>query len=148
VENLESEVILDTDVIIDYLKRSPDSDAKQLFLAVKTRKLTIYMTPITVFELYRGARLSPKPERSLEEVKILQSYIDVLPFTKETAEIASEICVSLEKRGEPLEIRDLFIGASARMYGIPLTTRNIIHFERIPDVEVITPRDLLDRLQL
>jgi len=148
VEDLESEVIVDTDVIIDYLKRRPDPDAKQLFLAVKTKKLTVYMTLITVFELYRGARLSPKPERSLEEVKTLQSYINVLPFNEKTAEIASEICVSLEKRGEPLEIRDIFISASARMYGIPLTTRNVMHFERISDVEVITPRGLLDKFQL
>jgi len=139
-------VILDTDVIIDYLKRRPDPDSKNVFHAIKMEKLTAHMTSITVFELCRGARLSPEPERALEEVKVLQGYLNVLPFNGETAETASEICVSLEKKGEPLEIRDLFIGATARTHGFPLTTRNIKHFERIPGLQAITPCNLLNQL--
>jgi tRNA(fMet)-specific endonuclease VapC len=146
VEILENEVILDTDVIIDYLKKTPDPDAKQLFQAIKRRRLAAHMTSITFFELCRGARLSPEPERSLKQVKSLQAYINVLPFDRENAEKASEIYVYLEKRGEPLEIRDVFIGASARTHRIPLTTQNITHFERIPDVQVITPRALIGQL--
>ncbi len=143
MEDLESEVIFDTDVIIDYLKRRPDPDAKRLFHEVKANKMTAHMSPITVFELCRGARLSPEPERRLEEVKILRSYVNVLPFDAETADKASEICVSLETSGEPLEIRDLFIAASAIMHGIPLITRNISHFKRVPDLRAVTPSDLL-----
>jgi len=143
---LESEVILDTDVIIDYLKRKPDPQALRVFQAVKTGKLTARMTSVTVFELCRGARLSPHPERGLEQVKSLQFYINVLPFDQETADEASEICVSLEKKGEPIEIRDLFIAATARIYGIALATRNVKHFEKIPDLQAVTPRDLLKEL--
>ena len=57
---MESEAILDTDVIIDYLKRNPDPDSKNVFQAIKTEKLTAHMTAIIVFELCRGARLSPE----------------------------------------------------------------------------------------
>ena len=96
-----------------------------------------------VFELCRGARLSPEPERRLEDVKILRSYVNVLPFNGETADKASEICVSLETSGEPLEIRDLFIAASAIMHGIPLITRNISHFKRVPNLKAVTPNGLL-----
>jgi predicted nucleic acid-binding protein len=142
VEDLESEVTIDTDVIIDYLRRKPDPEAKRLFHAVKANKLTAHMSSITVFELCRGAILSPEPERRLEEVKVLQSYVNVLPFSGETADKASEICVSLERRGEPLEVRDLFIAASAMIRGVPLITRNVSHFKRIPEIRVITPSDL------
>ena len=37
MEDIESEVILDTDVIIDYLKRNPDPDSKNVYQrALKT----------------------------------------------------------------------------------------------------------------
>jgi len=143
---METEVIIDTDVIIDYLKRRPEPIARQIFRAVKAGKITAHMTSITVFELSRGARLSPQPEKSMKAVKILQDFIKVLPFDAETAETAAEICVYLEEKGKPLEIRDLFIAASAKTLDLTLTTRNIAHFNRIPDVKVTTPKDLLKQL--
>ncbi len=143
---MEAEVILDTDVIIDYLKRRPDPTARQIFQLVKEGKITAHMTSITVFELSRGARLSPQPERSMKTVKVLRDFIKVLPFDEEEAERAAEICVQLEERGEPLEIRDLFIAASARTHELTLITRNIAHFSRIPNVKVATPKDLLKQL--
>ena len=143
MEDLEIEVMIDTDVVIDYLRRRPDPNAEQLFHAVKTNELTAHMSSITVFELCRGARISPEPEKRLGEVKVLRSYVNVLPFNGEAAYKASEICVSLETRGEPLEIRDLFIAASAIIHGVPLITRNVSHFKRVPDMRALTPSDLL-----
>jgi len=99
MEELESQAILDTDVIIDYLRKRPEPDGAELFRTAKAGKLIANMTSITVFELCRGARLSPDPERSMEEVKVLRSYVDTLPSDGGTAEIASEISVSLEKKG-------------------------------------------------
>jgi hypothetical protein len=37
VEDIESEVILDTDVIIDYLKRRPDPDSKNVFQSTRAK---------------------------------------------------------------------------------------------------------------
>jgi predicted nucleic acid-binding protein len=138
VENLENEVILDTDVIIDFLKRTPEPAAIKIFRKIKAGKLTAHMTSITVFELYRGARLSPNPQKSIEDIKTLQWYINVLPFDEASAEKASEICVHLEKRGEPIEIRDLFISAIAKTRNTPLLTGNITHFQRIPGLKLLT----------
>jgi len=140
---LEVEVVLDTDVIINYLKKRPDPVATQIFHDVKEGRLAAHMTSITAFELYRGARLSPNPERRIEEVRALQGYISVLPFDEVAAYVASEACVILEKLGEPVEMRDLFIGASAKVAGFPLTTGNVTHFQKIPGLSVITPQDLL-----
>jgi len=115
-----------------------------VFHEIKVGRLVAHMTAITLFELYRGARLSPEPERRVEEVKSLRWYIGILPFDEAVAEVASEVCVLLEKRGEPIDIRDLFIGASAKAVGMPLTTRNVAHFERIPGLRVLTPKELLE----
>ena len=144
MENLEIEVILDTDVIIDYLKKRPEPLAMQIFREIKAEKLIAHTTSITAFELYRGARLSPDPQRRMHDIKALRWYIDVLPFDEATADTASEVRVFLEKKGEPIEIRDLFIGTLARTLKLPLTTRNVTHFEKIPGLKVITPRDLLE----
>ena len=141
---MEIEVVLDTDVIIDYLKRRPDPVAVEIFQKIRKGKLITYMTSITAFELYRGARLSPQPDVKIEGVKGLQFYIKVLPYDEAAADAASEISVRLEKQGEPIDMRDLFIGAIARTVKKPLTTRNVTHFQRIPDLMVIRPEDLVN----
>ena len=143
---MEIQAILDTDVIIDYLRKRPDPEAVKLFRAIKTGRLAASMTSVTVFELCRGAMLSPEPEKSMSQVEALRSHLNVLPFDGGTAEMASAICVALERKGEPLEIRDVFIGASAKDHAMLLVTRNLAHFERMPGVDVTSPHELLESL--
>jgi len=138
-------VILDTDVIIDYLKRKPDPAASRLFDRIGERKVIAYTTPITAFELYRGARLAPEPDKKMLEVKAILTAVSCLRFDEVAANEASEISVTLERRGEVIEVRDLFIGAVARTSRLPLLTRNIEHFKRIPGLDLVTPSDLLRR---
>ena len=142
------QVIIDTDVIVDYLKRKPESYAKDLFKAVKAGRVVPYMTSITLFELIRGAKLSPEPKRSMNIIKTLQATIKVLDFNEEAAEAAAEICVQLERRGKPLEIRDIFIAAIAKAKDLTLTTRNIRRFERVGGIKVITPQNLLENISI
>jgi len=46
-----------------------------------------------------------------------------------------------------IEVRDLFIGAIARTSQLPLVTKNTEHFRRIPDLDVVTPSDLLKKMK-
>jgi len=142
VENLENEVILDTDVIIDFLKKKPEPEALRIFHQIRTGKLTAKITSITAFELYRGARLSPNPKQSMGDIKTLGGYMNILPFDEKSADTASEICIYLEKQGEPIEVRDLFIGAIAKTKDTLLITRNVTHFQRIPGLKLMTPENL------
>lgn len=146
MEDLEVGVILDTDVVIDYLKRKPDRVATEIFHKIKVGKLSAKLTSISTFELYRGARLSPEPKEKVEEVKAILHYVKGLPFDEAAADLASEMSISLERMGEPIEIRDLFIGALTRSVGLTLVTRNITHFKRLPNLKITTPQDLLRRL--
>lgn len=140
---MEIEVILDTDVIIDYLKRKPDATATRLFDGIKEGRLVAHTTPITAFELYRGARLAPEPDEKIIEVKGILTTVSCLRFDDVAANTASEISVTLERKGELVEVRDLFIGAIARTSRLPLVTKNIAHFKRIPDLDLVIPSDLL-----
>ena len=66
---METEVILDADVIIDHLKKKPDPTATQLFHRIQKGRLRACTTSISAFELYRGARLAPEPDKRMPEVK-------------------------------------------------------------------------------
>lgn len=50
---MEAEVILDTDVIIDHLRRRPEPAAKRIFQEVEAGRITAPMTSTTLFELSR-----------------------------------------------------------------------------------------------
>jgi len=140
---LETEVILDTDVIIDHLKKKPDPTATQLFHRIQKGKLVACTTAISAFELYRGARLAPEPDKRIPQVRGILSYVNCLAFDEVAANTASEISVMLEREGELMKIRNLFIGAIARTSRLPLVTKNVEHFKRIPDLDAVAPSDLL-----
>ena len=52
----------------------------------------------------------------------------------------------LEKAGSGVEIRDLFVGATALQQGYAVATENKEHFQRIPDLTVLSEQELLRRL--
>ncbi|WXG39248.1 MAG: type II toxin-antitoxin system VapC family toxin [Candidatus Freyarchaeum deiterrae] len=137
-------IMLDTDVIIDYLKRKPQPEAVKIFNKIDERQYAAYVSAVTVFEIYRGTRLSPQPEKAMSEANTLFSHTQILSFDEQTAIEASEIYVQLEKKGSPLEIRDVFIGAQARITKLILITKNKKHFERIPELNLSTPQEFLE----
>ncbi len=139
-------MILDTTVIIDYLKRKPEPEAFQIFRQIKSGRVSAATTSISAFEVYRGSRLSPEPEQRFAEVQALFAYMPCLPFDKQAAEVASEISVTLGTRGETIEIRDLLIGAIAKAKKLPLVTSNVAHFSRIAELQVKTPAEFLAQL--
>ncbi len=62
--------------------------------------------------------------------------IEVIPFNKECAFKASEIYKTLKKKNKIIEFRDIFIGATALVYNLELSTLNRKHFERIDDIKI------------
>jgi predicted nucleic acid-binding protein len=140
---METKIMLDTDILIDYLRRKPQPEAVEIFKGIEKRYYEAYVSSITVFEIYRGARLSPKPEKAMDAAQNLFNDLIILSFNEQTAINASEIYVQLEKQGLPLEIRDVFIGAQARITRLLLITKNTKHFERIPELKFFTPQEFL-----
>jgi len=60
----------------------------------------------------------------------------ILPFTRETAEGAGAIYLSLRNRNKLIDIRDILIGATALTHNFPLMTLNSEHFKRIEELKV------------
>lgn len=126
-------VLLDTDVIIDFLRVG--IDYKTVFKGIKNKETQAYISSITAFELNNGALLSDNPKLKLEEVSELTNMMGIVPFDKTESYVASKIYAYLVKKGLPLEIRDILISACAISNNIRILTKNKKHFSRIPELQ-------------
>lgn len=114
-------VFLDTDVLITILE---NSDA---FAQVKGKFLMTSIVSAYEFlfgEVYLG--------RDVHQVKKnFETIVDIIGINQSTLTKTISIDVTLTKRGEKLQFRDLIIGATAITYNVPLVTKNLQHFERL-----------------
>jgi len=137
LEKLENhkEICIDTDVLVDFLKKKePSSSAYEHW----RKKASVVVTSITAFELLFGSRLSSLRERRRhDEASSLVEQHSVLPFDKSAAEKASEIGAELRRTGKEIEIRDLFNASICLSQGIPMLTRNKVHYQRIAGLAML-----------
>ncbi len=91
---METGIVVDTDIIIDYLKKRNPGAA---FLKEAYLKYRIHITSITVYELLYG----------------------------------------VQKSGMDIGVKDSFIAGICESHNMPLLTRNINHFKRIPSIKLI-----------
>ncbi len=119
-------VCLDTDVLIELL-RGKESAVRRIKELEKECELVT--TSVNVFELYYGA-FKVGREKNILAVKELSRRLEVLDFTSRVAEIAGKISAELEKKGEGVDFRDVFIASAAIANDVPLLTSNVKHFKR------------------
>ena len=127
-------VCLDTDILIDHLRGNPA--ATRAIEGFEEAGRTLSTTSVNAYELSYGAWKTKDVEANLEAVETLLSRLHVHSFSCEAATEAGRIMAHLEKKGAPVEIRDIFIGAMAKVSGVTLCTRNTEHFERIPGLMI------------
>jgi predicted nucleic acid-binding protein len=114
-----SEVLLDTDVLIDHLRGRRSLKIGRMAISVVTRT-----------ELYAGER------REAPAVEVVLAQIEELEINATIARRAGRI-----QRDTGLKIADALIAATALEKQLPLMTRNRRHFERVPDLTVRAPQD-------
>ena len=136
---------LDTDILIDYL-RKPSETVKLLMEKIYGEKILVCTTTVNSFEVWLGAFLAPKPRELIKETEEFLSRLEILNFNYETSVEAGRNMVTLRKKGQTIEIRDLFVGSISKVRGIPLVTRNIKHYKRIPKLTVLTPEEIIEKL--
>ena len=64
------------------------------------------------------------------------ALFDVLPFGYSTALIYGELVGELERRGETISEMDALIASVALECGERMVTRNLKHFQRVPNLKV------------
>ncbi len=129
-------MILDSSFIIDLLQgrnaqaleRAHELDAKFIQRAISS---------VTAFEVWKGiARTGNSHEK--EKVERLISSLIIYSFGIEEGKIAAYIEADLEKRGEIIDLEDIFIAATAIHQRETLLTKNQKHFRKIAGLNIET----------
>lgn len=120
-----SSFLLDTNIIIDYLRENKDS---ALFLEKQKKPI---ISIITVAELYQGV----KNKTELKKIKQLLKYFKILTIDENISLLAINL---MEKYflSSGLLILDAFIAATAINHKLILKTKNIKHFKMINELKI------------
>ncbi|NOR78875.1 MAG: PIN domain-containing protein [Methanophagales archaeon] len=133
--NVEDGLIVDTDILIDLLRKK--DYAVSLIKKIED-EIELATSAINVFELYRGAYKSRNQEKNLASVKGLLNSLRMLNTDEDSMEIAGKITAGLERDGNMMDIRDLLIASIALVNGFGVLTNNIRHFNKIKHLKVIS----------
>lgn len=122
--------VVDTDVLIDYLRgRGPGAE-----LLTRLGRGGYRVTAVSAFELALGAahRLDPRPVQALLDAP-------TLALTSRGGLLGGEALARLRGDGRGIDVRDALQAGVCLDADVPLVTRNVRHFERVPGLRVIRP---------
>ena len=125
---METKVILDTTVLVDFIRNKEDATS---FVRNLSEKYEICTTDINVFELYYGAYLSKQIDKNVAAIKGLINTLIVFSTTEEGMEISAKLLADLDKKGQKIEIKDVLVAGICLLNSCPIATQNSKHFERM-----------------
>ena len=130
-------MFIDTAFCIDLMReqhRKADGPATAKLRALGN--VGLYVSVFVLCELQAGARLSRHPHRELRRVELLADSLTVV-YPEATFAVAyGELEAHLRRHGTPVPTMDLLIGVTAKNHGLPLLTRDVEHFSRLPGLVV------------
>src|SRR3989339_270458 len=101
--------LLDTDIIIDFF----NNDNSIIKNIEKRANLSIYISSLTLCELYRGAFLSANPEVEEKNILDLLASTEFVSINKEACKIFGKNNAYLSKIGKITQEIDLMISSIA-----------------------------------
>ncbi len=124
-------ILVDTSIIIEHLRKTQRENTQLHELASKYR---LYTSSVVEFELRAGAADDQKQQ---QVDVILSAFVVILPFSSEVSQEAAYIYRVLKRNNLLIEIRDIFIAATAITHNMRLATTNRKHFERIDKLQLV-----------
>lgn len=129
-------IVIDTDVVIDFFKGAiPGANAVSDLIS----RGQAAMTSVSVFELYAGV----EGKRRLRQIERLVESLLILPLDVIEAAVAGKIYTRLKSKGHLIGTRDILIAGICLANELPLYTRNVAHFSRIEDLQVLFTEEIL-----
>lgn len=122
----------DTDRAADYLKGR--ADAVELLRTLAGDG--IGMSLVTYGELWEGVAYGREPVQNAPELRAFLRLVDPIALNQGIMRRFATIRGRLRRRGQLIGDFDTLIAATAVHYDLVLVTRNLRHFDRIPDVQV------------
>lgn len=121
-------LVLDTDIVIDLLKKKPAAIAR--FLELVEAKTAFLLSPIVVAEVYAGA--FPREHKDIEAFFSLCVRVDL---DIETGRAAGRYANRYSKAFKGISLEDFLLAATAQAHRCPLWTGNRKHFS-MQDIEL------------
>ncbi len=94
---------------------------------------------ISFGEIYEGAYLFPDPHTHLTTFRRFLASFTTLGLTEDVMDVFARTRAHLRQQGNLIPDLDLLIAATALHYDLTLMTRNVRHFERIPNLKLYQP---------
>jgi len=128
-------IVLDTNVISG-LMREPRETAVLAWLDRQPSE-AVWTTSVSILEIRFGIELLARgrQRRALEDAfgQVLSTLLEerILPFDRSAAEASGAMAAERQRRGRPVDFRDLQIAGIAFARKGILATRNTAHFEGV-----------------
>jgi tRNA(fMet)-specific endonuclease VapC len=130
-------MFLDTSFCIDLMReRHRGEEGPALRKLASLGQTPLYLSLFVLCELNAGARLSSRPEEEIRKVQRLSELVEVVLPDRAFAVAYGETEAFLRGRGMIIPTMDLLIGIAAKVYGLPVVTRDAVHFAKIPGLVV------------
>ena len=123
-----AETLIDTDILIEYLRGSPV--VRRLIDEVRSGDIKAYCSTITETELYSGSR----NEREDARIAALLSFLTRVDVDGNVAVVSGKL--RYKYRARKLETPDAIIAGTAQILNVKLATFNKRHFEMITEIEL------------
>ena len=127
-EQARTEILIDTDVLIEYLRGSPV--VRRLIDEIRNGDVKAYFSTITETELYSGSR----NEREDARIAALLSFLTRVDVDGNVAVVSGKL--RYKYRARKLETPDAIIAGTAQILNVKLATFNKRHFEMITEIEL------------
>jgi len=116
--------------MVDLLQGRPET-VRFVEELIRSRQ-DLFFTPHVLYELSRGVRQAHDPASQARRIARLGERFRILPFEREAAVLSSRMAETLADRGEEIPLLDVFIAASALVWGDGVVvTRDLEHFRRL-----------------
>jgi len=134
--------LLDTCVLSELVRPKPD--AKVVSWVDGQDEHHLFLSVITIGELHKGIAKLPaglrraRLEQWIKEDLAARFHQRILPVDTMVASAWGAMLGEAEAGGAPLPVVDALIGATAKVHGCAVVTRNVVDLERTA-IEVINP---------
>lgn len=124
-------LVLDTDIVIDLLKKQPK--VVNRFLALVASQTVFLISPIVVADVYAGAF-----KREHNDIEAFFGMCQHVDADSDTGRIAGLYANQYRKAFQGISLEDYLLAATAKAHRCPLWTGNRKHYPMTEDVEIFT----------
>ena len=133
-------LVLDSGVLIAAEREARPVSSLLETLEQEHGETEIVLSSITVIELEHGLHRA----KTAEQARTRREYLDTVfaaipvePFTRAMAQLAAKVDAEARRSGQTIPFADLLIGATALHFGYSVGTRNLRHFQMIPNLAIV-----------